>query len=118
MSKTLTGEKGRWEQETLKPALEKKPDRDERYSTVSDYPIRRLYTEEDLPEGWSPASELGMPGPSMSTGVPFGTPPFGSGTATVWPAAKLKFASAVSPARYRAISHGQTRYQDELSVSQ
>ena len=62
MSKTLTGEKGRWESETLAPALSKRPERGVRYSTVSDYPIERVYTREDLPEGWDPAAELGMPG--------------------------------------------------------
>jgi methylmalonyl-CoA mutase N-terminal domain/subunit len=62
MSKTATSEKQRWTEETLDPAIEKKPERDARFSTVSDQPIERLYTSEDLPEGWSETRDLGLPG--------------------------------------------------------
>jgi methylmalonyl-CoA mutase N-terminal domain/subunit len=62
MAKALTGKKQRWEQETLQPAIEKRPERAHRFTTVSDYPIERLYTPEDLPESWEPERELGMPG--------------------------------------------------------
>ncbi len=62
MAKTLTGKKQRWEQETLRPAIEKRPEREHRFTTVSDYPIERLYVPGDLPENWDPERELGMPG--------------------------------------------------------
>jgi methylmalonyl-CoA mutase N-terminal domain/subunit len=42
-----------WEQNTLKPALEKSPERQKEFTTVSSYPIRRLYTEADL-QPWDP----------------------------------------------------------------
>jgi methylmalonyl-CoA mutase N-terminal domain/subunit len=62
MSKAVTGGKRRWTEETLDPALRKRRERDAGFTTVSDFPIDRLYTAEDLPEGWDPARDLGMPG--------------------------------------------------------
>jgi methylmalonyl-CoA mutase N-terminal domain/subunit len=50
-----------WEQRTLEPTLAKSPDRNSDFTTVSSYPIRRLYTQADL-EGWNPDTELGAPG--------------------------------------------------------
>jgi methylmalonyl-CoA mutase, N-terminal domain len=38
-----------WKENTLQPTLEKSPERQKEFATVSGYPIRRLYTEEDLP---------------------------------------------------------------------
>ncbi|MCV4783480.1 methylmalonyl-CoA mutase family protein, partial [Escherichia coli] len=35
----------RWEQETLRPALEKMPERKEKFEGVSLEPVERLYTE-------------------------------------------------------------------------
>jgi methylmalonyl-CoA mutase N-terminal domain/subunit len=37
-----------WEKNTLQPTLDKSPERQKEFTTVSGYPIRRLYTEEDL----------------------------------------------------------------------
>ncbi|MFZ0981189.1 MAG: methylmalonyl-CoA mutase family protein [Candidatus Acidiferrales bacterium] len=50
-----------WEEKTLKPALAGSPDRPADFSTVSSYPIRRIYTEADLAE-WNAARDLGLPG--------------------------------------------------------
>ena len=58
-----------WEQNTLKPALEKSPERQREFTTVSSYPIRRLYTEADL-EHWDPARDLSFPGePPYTRGI-------------------------------------------------
>jgi methylmalonyl-CoA mutase N-terminal domain/subunit len=53
---------GEWERQTLKPSLESTPERDAAFSTVSDLPIERLYTSEDLGPDWSEAGRLGYPG--------------------------------------------------------
>jgi methylmalonyl-CoA mutase, N-terminal domain len=37
-----------WQKNTLEPTLEKSPERQKQFTTVSGYPIRRLYTKEDL----------------------------------------------------------------------
>jgi methylmalonyl-CoA mutase, N-terminal domain len=58
-----------WEEETLKPALASSPDRPADFTTVSSYPIRRLYTEADLAD-WKPDRELGRPGePPYTRGI-------------------------------------------------
>src|ERR1700739_4008133 len=58
-----------WEENTLRPTLEKSPERQKEFTTVSSYPIRRLYTEEDL-AGWDAARELGFPGqPPYTRGI-------------------------------------------------
>ena len=76
----------RWARQTLAPALAKSPEqpvgaptgvnRDEagnaRFTTVSGAPVRRLYTEADLPEDWaaSHAAHLGSPGqPPWTRGI-------------------------------------------------
>jgi methylmalonyl-CoA mutase N-terminal domain/subunit len=65
-----------WAEKTLAPALEKSPERpigaasgvnlDEhgnaRFTTISGMPVRRLYTQADLPEDWSTEKYLGHPG--------------------------------------------------------
>ena len=65
-----------WAEKTLAPALQKSPERpigtasgvnlDEhgnaRFTTISGVPIRRLYTQADLPEDWSTEKYLGHPG--------------------------------------------------------
>jgi methylmalonyl-CoA mutase, N-terminal domain len=73
-----------WAEETLAPALEKAPERpigaasgvnsDEagnaRFTTISGMPIRRLYTEADLPNDWSYEQYLGYPGqPPYTRGI-------------------------------------------------
>ncbi len=58
-----------WEEKTLRPTLEKSPERAKEFTTVSSYPIRRLYTEADL-AGWNPDSDLGYPGqPPYTRGI-------------------------------------------------
>jgi methylmalonyl-CoA mutase N-terminal domain/subunit len=70
-----------WAEKTLGPTLEKAPERaigaptgtnrDDhgraRYSTISNLPIRRLYTQADLPEDWSYDQYLGSPGQAPFT---------------------------------------------------
>src|ERR1700716_1717298 len=73
-----------WAEKTLLPTLEKAPERaigaptgtnvDEhgraRFTTISGVPIRRLYTEADLPEDWSAEQYLGYPGqPPFTRGI-------------------------------------------------
>jgi len=70
-----------WAENTLAPTLEKAPERpigastgvnlDEsgnaRFTTISGVPIRRLYTQADLPEDWDYDQYLGHPGQSPFT---------------------------------------------------
>ena len=56
-----------WEEGVLKKALEERPERPASFTTVSDFPIARLYTQEDL-EGRDAA--LALPGePPFTRGV-------------------------------------------------
>jgi methylmalonyl-CoA mutase, N-terminal domain len=58
-----------WEAKTLEPTLAKSPERDADFTTVSSYPIRRLYTEADLPD-WNPDRDLNFPGqPPYTRGI-------------------------------------------------
>ena len=58
-----------WEKKVLEPTLEKSPERANEFTTISDYPIRRLYTPADL-DGWSPEKDLGYPGqPPYTRGI-------------------------------------------------
>jgi methylmalonyl-CoA mutase N-terminal domain/subunit len=58
-----------WEENTLRPTLEKSPERQSEFTTISGYPIRRLYTPADLP-GWDPDRDLGFPGePPYTRGI-------------------------------------------------
>jgi methylmalonyl-CoA mutase N-terminal domain/subunit len=58
-----------WEENTLRPTLEKSPERQSEFTTISGYPIRRLYTPADLP-GWDPNHDLGFPGePPYTRGI-------------------------------------------------
>ena len=58
-----------WEERTLRPTLQKSPERDADFTTVSSYPIRRLYTPADLPD-WNPETDLGYPGkPPYTRGI-------------------------------------------------
>src|SRR5262249_33178787 len=70
-----------WAEKTLAPALDKWPEKpigaatgtnvDEhghaRFTTISGYPIRRMYTQADLPEDWSYEKYLGYPGQAPYT---------------------------------------------------
>jgi methylmalonyl-CoA mutase N-terminal domain/subunit len=73
-----------WAEKTLAPTLEKNPERpigaptginvDEhghaRFTTISGMPIRRLYTQADLPEDWNYEKYLGHPGePPYTRGI-------------------------------------------------
>jgi methylmalonyl-CoA mutase, N-terminal domain len=73
-----------WAEKTLAPSLEKSPEKpigtatgtnlDEhghaRFTTISGVPIRRLYTQADLPEDWSYEKYLGYPGePPYTRGI-------------------------------------------------
>jgi len=73
-----------WAERTLAPTLEKSPEKpigaptgvnlDEqghaRFSTISNVPIRRLYTPADLPLDWSEEKYLGYPGqPPFTRGI-------------------------------------------------
>jgi methylmalonyl-CoA mutase N-terminal domain/subunit len=58
-----------WEEKTLKPTLEKSPERSAEFTTISGHPIRRLYTPADL-AGWDADRDLGMPGePPYTRGI-------------------------------------------------
>jgi methylmalonyl-CoA mutase N-terminal domain/subunit len=58
-----------WEEKTLRPSLQKSPERASEFTTVSSYPIRRLYTPADLPD-WNPETDLGYPGtPPYTRGI-------------------------------------------------
>jgi methylmalonyl-CoA mutase N-terminal domain/subunit len=81
-----SSEELRWATETLQPAIDKAPEqpigaptgvnRDDsghaRFTTISGEPVRRLYTEADLPEDWrqNQAQYLGSPGlPPYTRGI-------------------------------------------------
>ena len=51
----------RWEEEELKPALEKSPERAKTFTTLSGVPVERLYTPADL-AGFDYQRDLGDPG--------------------------------------------------------
>src|SRR6266566_7147084 len=58
-----------WEEQTLGPTREKSPEREASFTTISAYPIRRLYTPADLPD-WDPQRDLGYPGePPYTRGI-------------------------------------------------
>jgi methylmalonyl-CoA mutase N-terminal domain/subunit len=58
-----------WEESTLRPTLEKSPERQAEFTTISGYPIRRLYTPADLP-AWEANRDLGFPGePPYTRGI-------------------------------------------------
>src|SRR5271156_204025 len=66
--KVSAGERA-WEEKTLEPTLHKSPERAHEFTTISNYPIRRLYTPADLPH-WNEDSELGLPGePPYTRGI-------------------------------------------------
>src|SRR5258708_20500350 len=70
-----SGSEKKWAEETLAPTLEKSPEKpigaptgvnlDEhghaRFTTISGVPVRRLYTQADLPEDWEEEKYLGYP---------------------------------------------------------
>jgi len=50
-----------WEEKVLAPALKKSPERQAEFTTISGYPIRRLYTEADIPAAERDDSLPGQP---------------------------------------------------------
>lgn len=50
-----------WQHKTLNPFLEKAKERQENFTTISNAPIERLYSEEDV-QGFSEEKDLGFPG--------------------------------------------------------
>src|SRR5271154_1270413 len=66
--KVSAGERA-WEEKTLEPTLAKSPERAHEFTSISNYPIRRLYTAADLPD-WNPEQDLGYPGePPYTRGI-------------------------------------------------
>ena len=59
--KNLKNSKAKWEENTLKKALERSPERQETFKTESDIPVKRLYTPLDLEE-IDYEADLGFPG--------------------------------------------------------
>ena len=60
---TPSRSKADWEAETLAKALQRFPERRERFTNLSNNEVRRLYTPEDLDaKGFDPQSDLGFPG--------------------------------------------------------
>jgi methylmalonyl-CoA mutase N-terminal domain/subunit len=69
VKRTPSPQEESWEQGTLAPVLEKNPERQAQFTTISGHPIRRLYTEADLPD-WDPKTQLGFPGvPPYTRGI-------------------------------------------------
>jgi len=79
-----SAEETKWAEKILTPTLDKSPEKpigaatgvnlDElgraRFTTVSGVPMRRLYTQADLPEDWSEEKYLGYPGaPPFTRGI-------------------------------------------------
>jgi methylmalonyl-CoA mutase N-terminal domain/subunit len=58
-----------WEENTLRSTLEKSPERQTEFTTISGHAIRRLYTPADLHD-WEPDRDLGLPGePPYTRGI-------------------------------------------------
>jgi len=58
-----------WEKNTLEPTLAKSPERQKEFTTISSYPIGRLYTQADL-ANWDSTRDLGFPGePPYTRGI-------------------------------------------------
>jgi methylmalonyl-CoA mutase N-terminal domain/subunit len=58
-----------WEKNTLRPTLEKSPERLAEFTTISGHPVRRLYTKADLAD-WNSDRDLGFPGePPYTRGI-------------------------------------------------
>jgi len=69
VKRTPSPEEKSWEEKTLGPVLTKNLERQAQFTTISGHPIRRLYTEADLPD-WNAAAQLGFPGePPYTRGI-------------------------------------------------
>ncbi|MGB6431162.1 MAG: methylmalonyl-CoA mutase family protein [Candidatus Acidiferrales bacterium] len=66
---TVSVREDQWRKTVLAPALAQSPERSRSFTTVSGYPIERLYTPADL-AGWDAARDLGVPGaPPYTRGI-------------------------------------------------
>src|SRR5437016_14001650 len=69
IKRTPSSEEQNWQKNTLEPTLARNPERQSEFTTISGYPIRRLYTEADLPD-FDAAKHLGFPGePPYTRGI-------------------------------------------------
>src|SRR6476660_7500127 len=57
----MSASKREWEEQTLKKALERAPERAEEFQTASGIPVERLYTPEDTDPSATYAEKLGYP---------------------------------------------------------
>src|SRR5712672_1097197 len=65
----LSDKEQSWQEYTLRPTLTKNPERQAEFTTVSGYPIQRLYTPADLSD-WDAERDLGYPGePPYTRGI-------------------------------------------------
>src|ERR1700747_118045 len=68
-SRTPSASEAAWEENTLRPTLAKNPERQAEFTTVSGFPIQRLYTPADLSE-WKADLDLRYPGePPYTRGI-------------------------------------------------
>ena len=69
VSRKPSAQERAWEENTLRPTLEKSPERQAEFTTISGFPIRRLYSPADL-TAWDPSRDLGFPGePPYTRGI-------------------------------------------------
>jgi methylmalonyl-CoA mutase N-terminal domain/subunit len=67
--RTASPAEKKWEKTTLAESMKRSPERAKEFTTVSSYPIRRLYKPADLPD-WSEERDLGLPGePPYTRGI-------------------------------------------------
>src|SRR6267378_4713437 len=66
----MADDKERWEKETNGPFIDRSPERDVPYESLSGIPIQPLYTPEDL-AGWRYEDKLGYPGEFPYTRGPY-----------------------------------------------
>ncbi len=67
----IRAERGRWDEETLSPVLDRFGERQDRFATVSNHEVERLYTPEDV--AGLEFSDLGFPGEEPFTRGPYPT---------------------------------------------
>jgi len=68
-SRKMSPAEAEWEDKTLRALLAKSPERAREFTTVSSYPVGRLYTQADL-AGWRAQRDLGFPGsPPYTRGI-------------------------------------------------
>src|SRR5215468_973602 len=65
-SRKVSSAERQWDEKTLRPSLVRSPERAAEFTTVSSYPIQRLYTQADLAD-WDAERSLGEPGSAPYT---------------------------------------------------